>query len=171
MNDQPQSRPDWDSYLMSLACLVSLRSPDPSTKHGSIIVDSGHRPLGFGYNCYPGGGIDDSVYPLTRPEKYKFMVHSERNAIDNCHTRPEGATLYVTGAPCSGCMQGIIQAGIKKVILGNIGSSCVDMEDLAASRLMAVNHKIKMISYSGEHPSRLFESVTSYLERKWQQQK
>ncbi len=172
MSDSRMDRPDWDSYLMSLACFIALRSPDPATKHGAIIVDSVHRPLGFGYNCYPRGGKDDSIYyPLSRPFKYRTVVHSERNAIDNCHTRPDGATLYVTGAPCSNCMQGIIQAGIKEVIMGHIGSACVDEEDLTASRMMADNHEIKLMTYSGDDPSFLFDSAKSYLERKWEQPK
>jgi dCMP deaminase len=48
-------------------------------------------------------------------------VHGEMNAIYNaCHSGAslDGATLYVTGLPvCSECAKGIIQVGIKRVIM------------------------------------------------------
>ena len=67
-------------------------------------------------------GIDDSLLPNVRPEKYEFMIHSEISAILTCarQGRPtKGMTIYVTGMPCLRCLQYIHQAGIKKVIYGN----------------------------------------------------
>ncbi|MFN7337838.1 MAG: cell division protein DedD, partial [bacterium] len=44
------TRPSWDEYFLSIAEMVSRRSPDPNTKHGCVIVDSGKRILSTGYN-------------------------------------------------------------------------------------------------------------------------
>ncbi len=56
-----------------------------------------------------------------RETKYKFVVHAEMNAIYNATysgTSLDGATLYVHGLPiCSECAKGIIQVGIKKVVI------------------------------------------------------
>ena len=46
------------------------------------------------------------------------MLHAEANAITKIArsgNNSEGATLYVTDAPCIECSKLIIQAGIKKV--------------------------------------------------------
>lgn len=151
---------------MSIACLVSIRSPDPSTKHGSVIVDSNNRILGVGYNGWPRGG-DESIYPTTRPDKYKYMIHSEKNAINNCTGTIVDATLYVTGVPCNLCMQDIIQAGIKRVCFGNIQSACVEgSESYEATMLMANNHGIEMKPYNGDVYS-VFRKLIVYLDRKW----
>ena len=33
-------RPSWDEYFMALAEQISRRSPDPSTRHGCVLVDA-----------------------------------------------------------------------------------------------------------------------------------
>lgn len=160
------NRPDWDCYFMTMACVAAMRSPDPATKHGSVIVDNQHKILGIGYNCFPRGAKDDSKYPLTRPEKYAYMIHSERNALDNCSVDTNGATVYVTGMPCSSCLRDMIQTGIKKVIYGQINSACVDDKDQQTSQLMLDNHNIKLIEYKGEEPDQLLEDTIRYLKSK-----
>lgn len=147
------------------ACTALLRSPDPSTKHGAVIVNSRNRINAKGYNGFPSGG-DDSIYPLTRPEKYSFVIHAEANAIFNCNFPPINCILYVTGMPCSSCIKAIIQSGIKKVIYGKIGSNMVDEEDIKKSKLMAKNHKVKLEKYKGKSPVNGFENLISYLKEK-----
>ncbi len=153
-------KPPWDDYLMAMACLVAMRSPDPSTKHGCVVVDEKHRILGLGYNGFPRGGKD--IYPTTRPEKYPFMVHSEPNALLNCSIRPEGGSIYVTGIPCSSCMLLMVQAGITKIIYGQIGSAMVDNEAAQRTFMIAENHSIYMQEYTG-NPANLFEETCEYL--------
>lgn len=160
-----EERPDWQSWFMSLASLVALRSPDPSTKHGAIIADSFNRVLGVGYNGFPRGG-DDSVYPRTRPEKYLYIVHAEPNAVSNCVVRPEGATIYVTGRPCPQCMACMVQAGIKKIVYGQIGSTCVDEATWNASNLIATTHGIELMEYEGKNPRAIISQLLEYLQSK-----
>jgi dCMP deaminase len=168
-------RPDWHSYLMSLACLVSMRSPDPSTKHGAVIVDSKHRILGLGYNGFPRGG--KSGYPVTRPEKYNYVVHSELNALLNCNTSTEGATVYVTGLPCNHCMIAMAQAGIEVIVYGRVGSAMVPVEVQEMTEFIAANHNIALVPYERleteeNSPYSLLPKTLDYLTSKgWDEEK
>lgn len=110
------NRPSWDNYFLGLAKVVSQRSHDIHTQHGCIIVDTNRRILGVGYNGFPRG-LDDSVLPLTRPEKYNWIVHAERNALSNCIVRPDKATAYVTGQCCNDCIKALWQEGVSSVIM------------------------------------------------------
>lgn len=159
------NRASWDDYLMSIACVVSMRSHDPDTRHGSVIADADHRILGVGYNGFPRGGAD--IYPKTRPEKYDFVIHSEVNAIFNCSVSDhlKGAEIYVTGMPCPRCMVSIVQVGIKKVIYGQINSAMVGSEVAKNTKLIAHNHKIELQEYTG-NPFGFFENTMEYLKSK-----
>lgn len=111
-------RPNWNDYFLGLAKAVSQRSHDIHTQHGCIITDKQHRVLGVGYNGFPKG-LDDSQLPTSRPEKYDWMVHAERNALANCVVRPDDATAYVTGQCCNDCIMALWQEGITKVVMAN----------------------------------------------------
>lgn len=166
MVDEKWDKPSWDEYFMLEATTALSRSPDPSTKHGAVIVNARKRPVGQGYNGFPSGG-DESIYPTTRPEKYVFIIHAEANAILNCTFPPEGCTLYVTGVPCNNCMKYIIQAGIKRVVYGKIGSSMVDLGELNRTMVMAKNHGVEMVQYNEPiSPYQWHLRVAGYLKRK-----
>ncbi len=112
----------WDDYFMVQTLWAKVRSPDSSTQCGCIIIDSRGRIVGQGYNGYPRN-VDDSKMPQERPEKYPPILHSEENAISNSIGDIEGATLYVTGPPCTHCWAHIIQKGVKRVVYGPITTS------------------------------------------------
>jgi dCMP deaminase len=109
-------RPDWINYFLGLAKVISQRSHDIHTKHGCVITDQNNRILGVGYNGFPRG-LDDTKLPTSRPEKYPWMVHSERNALSNCVVRPDNGIAYVTGQCCNDCIIALWQEGIKKVYM------------------------------------------------------
>lgn len=119
-------RPKWEEYLMGLAYVVSQRSLDINTKHGTIIVDDKNRILGTGYNSF-ARGLKDGDLPNSRPEKYDpeieskydWMIHSEINALANCVIKPENGIAYITGKPCNNCLMSMWQNGIKKIICGS----------------------------------------------------
>ena len=115
---------DWDTKYLRLAKEVSTWSKDPSTRVGAVAIGSKGQVLAQGYNGFPRG-IRDSKSRLTnREEKYKFVVHAEMNCIFNATYNGvslDGATIYVTGLPvCSECAKGLIQVGIKKVVMPRI---------------------------------------------------
>jgi dCMP deaminase len=111
----------WTRRYLDIASEVSKWSKDPSVKVGAVAVGTKGQILSQGYNGFPRGVKDTDDRYEDREEKYKYVVHGEMNAIYNaCHSGAslDGATLYVTGLPvCSECAKGIIQVGIKRVIM------------------------------------------------------
>jgi len=113
-------RPNIDLYYMNLCFGVNLRSLDKSSKCGCIACSEDGAFLTSGYNS-PLRGSDDKNIPHTRPEKYDYMEHSERNAIYNAArhgTQIIGSTFYITGFPCIPCLRGMCQSGAKKIVYG-----------------------------------------------------
>lgn len=110
------NRPIWTDYFLGLAKVISLKSHDIHTKHGCVITDKNHRILGTGYNGFPKG-MDDSKLPTNRPDKYYWMIHSERNALSNCVVRPDKGTAYITGQCCNDCIMALHQAGVDTVYM------------------------------------------------------
>jgi dCMP deaminase len=117
INCLPNNRPSWTDYFLGLAVIISKRSHDIHTQHGTILVDSKTKHiLATGYNGYPRGMNDNSL-PTARPDKYAWMLHSEFNACCNL-TRPANndTIAYVTGEPCTNCLMCLWQHGIGYVI-------------------------------------------------------
>lgn len=110
------NRPSWTDYFLGLAKVVSQRSHDEQTQHGCVITDSHNRILGVGYNGFPRG-LDDSKLPKTRPDKYPWMIHAERNALSNCIVRPDNGIAYVTGQSCNDCIMALWQEGVSTVVM------------------------------------------------------
>lgn len=111
-------RPSWTDYFLGLAKVVSQRSHDIQTQHGCVITDSNNRILGVGYNGFPRG-LDDTSLPNTRPNKYPWMIHAERNALSNCVVRPDNGIAYVTGQSCNDCIMALWQEGVSTVFMEN----------------------------------------------------
>ncbi|WP_428087607.1 deoxycytidylate deaminase [Candidatus Thioglobus sp.] len=111
----------WDRRYLALAKEVSTWSKDPSTQVGAVTVGRKKEVLSQGFNGFPRNIKDSDERYNDRETKYKFVVHAEMNAIYNATysgTSLDGATLYVYGLPiCSECAKGIIQVGIKKVVV------------------------------------------------------
>lgn len=111
----------WDERYLSLAKEVSTWSKDPSTQVGAVTVGNKKEVLSQGFNGFPRNINDIDERYNNRETKYKFVVHAEMNAIYNATysgVSLDGATLYVYGLPiCSECAKGIIQVGIKKVVV------------------------------------------------------
>jgi len=111
----------WDKRYLALAEQVSTWSKDPSSKIGAVAVGDKGQVLSQGYNGFPRGITDLSDRLTDRPIKYKLVVHAEMNVIYNASYNGaslDGSTLYVYGLPvCSDCAKGIIQVGIKRVVM------------------------------------------------------
>jgi dCMP deaminase len=113
---------NWDDYFMSLAILVSLRSKDPSSKVGAVLVKD-NKVIGTGYNGFPTG-CDESQLPWERDiknegwlnTKYPYVIHAEANALLNTVSSPNGCSVYVTLFPCNECSKLLVQGGVKEVV-------------------------------------------------------
>ena len=118
----------WDLRFMKMAKEVSKWSKDPSKQIGAVAVGENHRILSTGYNGFPTGIFDHEDRYDNRELKYKYVVHAEKNCIYNACLNGislAGASLYVYGLPvCCECAKGIIQVGIKEVI---VEENCFDI--------------------------------------------
>ena len=106
----------WDKRFMDLAKQVATWSKDRSTGVGAVIVNDNKKVLSIGFNGFPRGVNDDIEERHIRPEKNLYVVHAERNALDEAETSLVGATIYCTFFTCATCAHGIIQKGLKRVV-------------------------------------------------------
>ena len=136
------SKPLYTDYFLTIAYLVAMRSIDPSTKCGAVLVSADKRILSTGYNG-PLRGANDSKVPLTRPDKYPHMIHAEENcllAYNGSFQDLEGSTMYVTGKPCHKCLRMILQKGIHNIVVtkGNQTVMHDDAEEKICQSLMDI---------------------------------
>ena len=131
------------NYYMDIAELTSKLSSAIRLNVGAVIV-KGNKILGTGYNGMPTGWTNECEYKEYMPgdnwdgELYPFeeydinvesnrryrlvtkdeVLHAEMNVISKVSASTEssdGATLFVTHAPCIHCAKAIYQSGIKQV--------------------------------------------------------
>ena len=116
----------WPEYFFGIINSVKVKSKDPHTKVGCVIVGPDNEIRSTGYNSFVRGLKDDvperlvrvsEIHPLYN--KYSFIEHSERNAIYNAAAVGipiKGCTIYMQGLPCIDCARAIIQSRIKEII-------------------------------------------------------
>lgn len=125
----------WHKHFLIACDLVAMKSKDPSTKVGCVIVGPDNEVRSTGFNGFPRGALDtpkpksimtmneiDVAARYERPLKYKWTEHGERNAIFNAARVGiplKGCILYCTSnpsfPPCCDCARAIVQAGIVEV--------------------------------------------------------
>ena len=128
----------WDKRFLEMAKLISTWSKDPSTQVGTIAVRN-RTVIAQGYNGFPRSIKDDERYN-NRTIKYKYIVHSEMNAIFNAAENGvslRDSTIYTVGLPvCHDCAKGLIQVGIKRVVTPEIQTPERWLESLALTEQM-----------------------------------
>lgn len=106
-------------YFEVAQVTANLFSKDPDKKVGTILLtEDFSRILSVGINGFPKRVKDDIPQRWERPEKYKWVIHSEINAIANAArtgTPIDGCVAVVTMFPCKDCCKALIQAGVKRV--------------------------------------------------------
>jgi dCMP deaminase len=136
----------WDLRFLEMARNAASWSKDPSTKVGAIIVDDDKRVVSVGYNGFPKGVADDERLD-DREEKYKMIVHAERNALLFANTDVKHCHIYTYPfLPCSVCSGMIIQAGIKRVVSVK-NDNFRWQQDFKVSRQMFKEAEIYVIEY------------------------
>ena len=129
-------RPDWDTYFIEIAKVVSSRSTCLRRKYGAVIVKD-RVIISSGYNGSPRGSencIDTGICTrkelnIPSGERYELCeaVHAEQNAIINAPPdRMKNATIYIAGfeedrtyaagKPCKLCDRMIRNARITEVV-------------------------------------------------------
>ena len=113
--DEDDDRLSWHEYFMSIALLISSRSPSKRLRVGSVIVKN-NRIISAGYNGFPSGTPHISIM---RDEHEQNTLHAEQNAIADAARRGtsiENSTIFITHYPCINCTKFIIASGIKEII-------------------------------------------------------
>ena len=107
---------EWDEYFMKIAETVAIKSKDPSSKMGCVIVDQNKRVVSLGYNGMLQGADESKMTLSERPMKYYFAIHSEMNALIFARRDLTGCTIYNKVATCENCLKYCLQAGIKRFV-------------------------------------------------------
>ena len=107
---------EWDEYFMKIAETAAMKSKDPSSKMGCVIVDANKRVVSLGYNGMLQGADESKMTLSERPMKYYFSIHSEMNALIFAHQDLTGCTIYNRVATCDNCLKYCLQAGIKRFV-------------------------------------------------------
>lgn len=141
MGYEEEKQRQLDLRYLRMARIWAENSYCVRRKVGALIVKD-KMIISDGYNGTPSGfeNVCEDAEGKTKP----YVLHAEANAItkvaksaNNC----DGATLYITAAPCLECSKLIIQAGIKRVVfsdsyrsnegldlLGRVGIECVQIQ-------------------------------------------
>ena len=115
MKTPEEKKHELDLRYLRMARIWAANSYCERRKVGALIVKD-KMIISDGYNGTPAGfeNVCEDENHLTKP----YVLHAEANAITKIArsgNNSEGATLYVTDAPCIECSKLIIQSGIKKV--------------------------------------------------------
>lgn len=116
------------NFFMTVAEETSKLSYANRLKVGAVIVKD-NNIISFGYNGTPAGmsnDCEDQIYDedglhitlITKPE----VIHAEANAICKLARQGnsgEGASIFLTHAPCIECSKLIVQTGINSVYWRN----------------------------------------------------
>lgn len=131
-----------DRRYLRMASIWAENSYCQRRKVGALLVRD-KMIISDGYNGTPAGfeNVCEDESGVTKP----YVLHAEANAITKVarsNNSSEGSTLYVTASPCVECAKLIIQAGIRRVVFGEMyrlpdgidllhraGIECVHIED------------------------------------------
>ena len=117
------NRLPWDQYFMEIARVVSSRATCDRKHVGAVIVRD-RTILSTGYNgSVRGMKHCDEIGHMMEDGHCVRTVHSEANAIVQAAKNGvaiDGATIYVTASPCWPCFKLIANAGIKRIVFGEL---------------------------------------------------
>ena len=116
---------EYDIAYMKMTYPLRDLSYATRAKVGCIIVSPNGQIVSQGFNGMPSGFDNDCEYKDENGELHTnpVVLHAESNAISKCakfSSSTDGATLYVSLSPCLECAKLIIQAGIKRVVFGDL---------------------------------------------------
>lgn len=128
------SRPDWHTYFLQMADLVSTRSSCLKRHFGAVVVRD-NIVVGSGYNGTPKGwkNCDEGGCPRCANhegwksgEGYEYCncIHAEDNAITFAAPIGPRDILYINtnfgpDAPCQLCRKKIAQVGIGTIVMND----------------------------------------------------
>jgi dCMP deaminase len=112
--------PEVDRECLAQCQAEAANSDDNETRVGCVIRHSRRGIIVRGHNSLPRGVQAFPPERLSRPGKYAWIEHAERNALYRAARNGiplRGCTMYVEVMPCVDCARGIIQSDIKEVVV------------------------------------------------------
>jgi dCMP deaminase len=114
--DKPIKQHLKDIRYLRMAAIWAENSYCKRRQVGALMVKD-ERIISDGYNGTPAGfdNVCEDAHNVTLP----WVLHAEANAITKVaasSNSSQGATIYITSAPCIECAKLIIQAGIRRVV-------------------------------------------------------
>ena len=146
-------RPDWDSYFMEIAQIVSKRSTCLRRAVGAVLVKD-KQILATGYNgtpkrlphCEEVGCLREQLHvPSGQMHELCRGIHAEQNSVIQAAVNGvsiSGSTLYCTHQPCVVCSKILINAGIKRIVYAN------PYPDKLAAEMMHEAGNIEMVVFT-----------------------
>lgn len=112
-------KPSWVEYLMRIAVVTASKSKDPRTKVGAVAVDHRNMIKSTGFNGIPIG-VEDREERYSPENKANWVAHAEENLVASAAALVlAGTTVVTTHEPCVRCTRLLIQAGVRKIIVGD----------------------------------------------------
>ena len=152
-----------EAHAMQRACELAAKgvgSVEPNPPVGAVVVDDNLRSLGEGFHEAFG------------------TAHAEVNALRQAGETTRGATLFVTLEPCCHtgktppCTRAVIEAGIRKVVIGmRDPSPHADGQGIAELRQAGIQVEVGVLAAEAERLAAPFvKRVTTslpYVHAKW----
>ena len=108
---------EFDNNMIELVNLFAKNfSDDEETKVGCCIIRDNDL-ISFGYTALPNS-CTKIKERISKPEKYKWMVHAEEYAITYAAKngfRLDESIMYLNWFPCAKCAGLIVNSGIKMI--------------------------------------------------------
>ena len=128
-------RGSWEDYFLEVMHAVSKRATCDRGRSGCVIARD-NQILVTGYVGAPVGlpHCDDVGHFMVGDHCLR-TVHAERNALNfagRYGISVNGATAYITEAPCYSCAKDLASVGIKVVIISNRGYHLEEFEQILA---------------------------------------
>ena len=134
-----------DAYMKTAEVFAELSTA--RRLHVGAIIVKDNRIISIGYNGMPSGWDNDCELEFEHPIGKKLVtkpevLHAETNAIAKLAKSTEsgdGATMFITHAPCLDCAKLIYQSGINSVYYRNAYRSDDGVEFLKKCNLEVIN--------------------------------
>ena len=104
------------SYF-NIADAIAANSHDTETQVGCALIGQDGEVILTTYNGFIPGAPDKKL-PTTRPQKYCYINHAERNAIYQAAKRGisiNNCTAVSTLSPCIECCRALWSSGVKTI--------------------------------------------------------
>lgn len=131
-----------DTYMLGIAHLTALQSKAQRLKVGAVFSRDG-RPLCTGWNGILEGIADDSCEDSLGNTK-SSVIHAEMNALRymaRAGISTNGATLYITHAPCINCAKHLAGIGLTRLVYTTLYRSSEGLDFLRDNTTIHIEQK------------------------------